>query len=293
MNKFSRYCCIFTLAFLMFPSVFGNSKQPEGIYMCTKDVDSSGSSVSNNNSEYNFLKDDNSLLLDGTYMHIKDVDVDKSGSFVSKDNSEYDFLKDDNFLMLDGIEESSNKHQIARHCFMLHARHMETVEELDGTKKLSLVRLDSYGFGKINGETAAYEEMLIGLPSNMAVSCTVLTNENDLTEEEINQNLNVIKEELSEEPLFDNNDNDYDFKQAAISDLMSKKWNAIKRKMNLEKVYPYDLVKHNCCTVAYKSAATLFDGNQTKIEEKVNPKAFNIYGMGVVWGEEESFKVCK
>jgi hypothetical protein len=243
MNNFLRCCCGFIFSFLLFPSVFGCPEQEavEGIYICTKDVDRAGSLVS------------------------------------EKMINDY---PGDEFLPLDGVVESGKKHQIGRHCFMLHAKYKGIVVEPDGTKRLNLVRLDSYAFGKANEKTATYEEVLIGLPKNMAMSCTVLRDENDLSEEEINQEVIVIKEEVCNDGVCNN---DYELKQVAVSEVMKKQWASIKRKMDLEKLKPYNLRKQNCCTVAYKGAATLFGHDENQVKEKVDPQTFNIYGLGVVW----------
>ena len=65
---------------------------------------------------------------------------------------------------------------------------------------------------------------------------------------------------------------------------MGKKWVDIESKFKIESLRKsYNLGSHNCCTVAYRAAATLFDNNVSKLREKVDPTTFNIYGSGVVW----------
>ena len=95
-------CSLFAFGFLLFSNVFGSVQQreTEGIYFCTKDVDRPVSLVS--------------------------------------EKVMADYFNSDYFLPLDNVEESGEKHQIGRHCFMLHAKYMDTIIELDGTKKLSL-----------------------------------------------------------------------------------------------------------------------------------------------------------
>jgi hypothetical protein len=245
MNNFLKCCCVLAFSFLLSPGIFAHCETDgvQGIYICTKDID-------------------------------------RPESFVSEkiiNNSSYG----DEFLPLEGVVESGEKHQIGRHCFMLNAKYQGTIVEPDGTKRLNLVKVDSYAFGKAAGKTATYEETLVGLPKNMAISCTMLMDENDLPEEKINQKLVVIKKEVCSNGVCNNSDSE--LKQAAILSLMTEKWNAITWKMDLEKLNPYNLGKHNCCTVAYKGAATLFEGDEEKVKEKVDPSTFNIYGTGVVW----------
>lgn len=84
MNKFLPNCCIFISCFLLCAGALSYPEQKiaEGIYMCTKDLDKPGSLVS---------------------------EKVTSNSYVG-----------DNFLPFEGIEESGEKHQFGRHCFMLN-----------------------------------------------------------------------------------------------------------------------------------------------------------------------------
>jgi hypothetical protein len=151
------------------------------------------------------------------------------------------------------------------------------VEESDGTKKLLLTRVASYGFGKMDGKTATYEEKLTNLSPKITLSCTKLFDESDLSEEEIKQAQPDNKKDNS------NYNDDNDDRQIIKSILMRKKWNKITETMGEEQLVPYDLGIHNCCSVAYRAAATLFGGDISKVRDKVDPSTYNIYGMGVVW----------
>ena len=147
----------------------------------------------------------------------------------------------------------------------------------------TLFKKTSYAFGKENKKTATYEEPLTELPKNIAISCTALIDENDLCEEEIDVEVDLIKKDVCNDGFCDDI-NDDELRQLAKLELIKKKWNGITRTMDFEKLKsPYNLGINNCCTVAYKGAATLFDSNENKVREKVNPKTFNVYGMGVVW----------
>jgi len=244
MNKFLPNCCIFISCFLLFSGALSYPEQKitEGIYMCTKDIDKPG--------------------------------------FLVSEKVINNYFSGDNFLPFEGIEESGEKHQFVRHCFMLRAKYEGTVIETDGSRKLNLIKLDSHAFGKEKGETVAYEEMLVDLPSNMAISCTVLIDENDLSEEEINKEMDIIRANVCDD---ENVCNDNAIEKKAAKGLIKKKWNKVVERIDIETLVNYNLGKHNCCSVAYKAAATIFDDDISKVMEKVDPTTFNVYGTGVVW----------
>jgi hypothetical protein len=109
----------------------------------------------------------------------------------------------------------------------------------------------------------------------------MLFSENDLSKEEIDQELedtrskacnNEERCEISEQDLI----------YYSKGNLIDKRWDNIEKVMKLETLKPYNLGKHNCCTVTYKAAATLFS-SEKELHTKVDPTTFNIYGSGVVW----------
>lgn len=163
---------------------------------------------------------------------------------------------------------------------MLHAKYNGSVIETDGSRKSNLVKLDSYAFGKSEEETVAYEEILVDLPSNMAISCTVLIDENDLSEEEVSKEKDTIRKKVCNG---ENICNSNDIEKKATSGLIKKKWDRVVREIDIETLIDYNLGTHNCCSVSYRAAATLFDDSINKVVEKVDPTTFNVYGTGVVW----------
>lgn len=64
------------------------------------------------------------------------------------------------------------------------------------------------------------------------------------------------------------------------------KWGKLMETMKHRSRTDYHAMRHNCCTVAY--GTTIDIGGHV---ERVDPKEFNIYGMGIIWGEKPSYVV--
>ncbi len=48
------------------------------------------------------------------------------------------------------------------------------------------------------------------------------------------------------------------------------------------KKQPYNMAGHNCCSVAHKAVAAIYDGDLSTIGVNVND--FNLCGLGITWG---------
>ncbi|CAL7960815.1 exported hypothetical protein [Gammaproteobacteria bacterium] len=193
-----------------------NPNKKLGIYLCTKDIDSKQSWPSTSTS-------------------VSSGNDNGGGQNVCKAPSEiYNNVKNDGtFIPYHGLDGKC--HAKIRHCFMVQAWDIgKGSNENHGERVLNLEYKYSYGFGKRNGETAAYRESIfLGEdPSykTQAVSCELIFSENDLTEEYLSR---------------------YDWN---INKAMNHKWADVESAMDGEIAVGYDLLSHNCCTVAIKAA---------------------------------------
>jgi hypothetical protein len=135
-------------------------------------------------------------------------------------------------------------HAFLRHCFFVFATTTKETDEI-----LNLGSVKTYGYGSDDFATASkggrsYPETDV---PNKVISCVPIIKSGELTK-----------------------DNDiYD------------KWTDILRMMDEEAdKTSYNVLGHNCCTVAYKIANDI-QGNITQID----PNAFNLYGLGITWGD--------
>ena len=245
MRNFLKYCCVGVL-FCLISSVWANSKLEdlgeysamegvEGIYLCTKNIDRP-----------------DSLMFDA------EVGLEVGSN-----------VEDNSFLPFYGVAESGEQHRFGRYCFMLYAKAFGVVKEVDGAKRLVLEKIDSYGFGKLNGRTAAYKERLEDLPKNMAISCTLLVSENHFTLEEVINKGEAIKKriKIDEFEMLCNSKlvaDCFEIRKFAKGELLQERWRQVMFLMNLESYKRYNLSAHNCCTVAYDvSSRALFNGDDS------------------------------
>ena len=173
----------------------------------------------------------------GIYFCTKDVDGLTSIAQPNENNKGFEDL-----AAYTGLD--NEMHTFARHCFMVFAKKIEENEKI-----LKLKTINTYGYGS-SGDNSYGKEGLAAPErdvKNRPVSCVLILDEADLKDgEKIHYKWADVVEIMDNE---------------VVNPISNKQIN-------------YNLIGHNCCTVAYKAVIGI--GGHI---ENIDPTSFNMYGL--------------
>lgn len=170
-----------------------------------------------------------------------------------------------------GLSDYSAWFRSFKHCFFMHGEVANGEAKIDREgETINLRIIDTIGYGSVGH---LEREGVVGgenkeVMSNSKISCVPVVKKIDI------QNKSTTNFDGSQREF-----TTYDV-WAQIVSLMEASTTAKSKDKK-----KYGGCNNNCCTIAYNVLVNMLGNNKDKANELIQPTSFNMYGMGIVWGD--------
>jgi len=171
-----------------------------------------------------------------------------------------------------GLSDCSDWFRSLKHCFFMHGEVSGSkAKKADGKgDTINLRIIDTIGYGSVG---RLEREGVVGgenkeVMANSKISCVPVVKKIDI-QNKTTTNLDGSQREFTTYDVW-----------AQIVSLMEASTTAKSKDKK-----KYGGCNNNCCTIAYNVLVSMLGNNKDKANELIQPTSFNMYGLGIVWGD--------